>query len=160
MPVMRRPQCSLPHSWRSECSTLQVSSVLMCSVIHHDCMHTPDTKGVVLYMQWCVGSGANVAQSHCERYFLIICFSSPTPATYLPTYLSSSISSPSLLSRGSLPPPVCDECRVIGIVSSLSLPVWGTDCNPCLMDYVPLVHRGLQDKVHACALYSAGCDSR
>lgn len=58
--------------------------------------------------------------------------------------LSSSIP---FLVPWSLPPPVCNECRVIGNVSSLTLPVWGTDCNPCLMDYVPLVHQELQDKV-------------
>ena len=53
----------------------------------------------------------------------------------------------SLLSCGPLLPPVCDECRVVGSASSLTLPEWGTDCNPCLMDYVPLVHQELQDKV-------------
>ena len=61
---------------------------------------------------------------------------------------------PSSMSPPSLPLScVCDGCRVVGNVSSLTLPVWGSDCNPCLMDYVPLVHKALKDKVHSTPHY-------
>ena len=37
--------------------------------------------------------------------------------------------------------------RALGNLSKISIPNWGTDCSPCLMDYVPLVHSALKDKV-------------
>jgi BRCA1-A complex subunit BRE len=37
--------------------------------------------------------------------------------------------------------------KALGNLSKISIPNWGTDCSPCLMDYVPLVHSALKDKV-------------
>ena len=149
MPVTCRPQCSLPRSWRSECSALQVSSACADVQCHSPRLHafSRHQRCSALHAVVC-GSDANVAQSLCVKG-ISWSFVSPLQATYVTTYLPP-FPPPLAVPWSPPPPPVCDECRVIGVVSSLSLPVWGTDCNPCLMDYVPLVHRGLQDKVQAC----------
>lgn len=39
--------------------------------------------------------------------------------------------------------------RVVGGMGSLRLPPWGGEHGHCLMDYVPLVHKLLTDKVDA-----------
>ena len=60
--------------------------------------------------------------------------------SFLPSFPSRSF--PSL---PSLPPSL--PLRVVGGVGSLRLPPWGGEHGACLMDYVPLVHRLLTEKV-------------